>query len=474
MVITGQVPTNVVGTDAFQESDMVGMMYPTTKQAVMIQKTDNLQEKFFNLAHIATAGRPGPVHIDLPKNVQLNSANLKDLDEVEPNREYFKVPHTTQAQYDKAAQLIDQAEKPVAFCGHGVIISQAEKEFERFVEKSNIPFTSTLHGLSALPADHPKSLGMMGMHGTVAANKAISQTDLIIAFGMRFDDRVTAKLSEYAKNAKVIHVEIDPSEIDKNVETSLAINADAKNALEKLNNRVTNKNRKDWFDYLDKQTQRWQDYIEPILKKGTGPNKGLLMKTIVHRMSELTKGKDNVVPDVGLNQMMAARFYNYQRTNSAFFSGGLGTMGCALPTAIGVKLARPDERVWVIAGDGGIQMNLQEFETLIEYDLDIKIMVFNNEVLGMVRQWQSLFFGKRYAQTDLVNPDFVKLAQAYDIPAQKVTEVEDIDDSIKWAIETDGPTLVEYSCDRDELIMPMIPAGATFDEMIETKKDIKS
>ncbi|MBN2101199.1 biosynthetic-type acetolactate synthase large subunit [Candidatus Dojkabacteria bacterium] len=470
-VITGQVPTSVVGTDAFQESDMVGIMYPITKQAVMPYSTDELAEKFFELTQIATQGRPGPVHLDLPKDIQLDTSE-KTTYKPTNKREYYPTEKVSQTTYDNAIALINKAKRPIVFCGHGVILANAGKAFTDFVEKCNIPFSTTLHGISAVPSDHPLNLGMMGMHGTVAANRAITSSDLIISLGMRFDDRVTAKLSEYARNAQTIHVEIDASEIRKIVKTNIPINDDVKTAIKKFLSGAKRLPRKEWFSEIERNKQTWTKFISKQIRKGTGPNGRLLMKTVISRLSEITKGQDNIVADVGQNQMMSARFYNYQRFNTHFSSGGLGTMGFSLPTAIGVKIARPKERVWAICGDGGLQMNIQELGTILEHKLDIDIILLNNGVLGMVRQWQSLFFGKRYAETDLTNPDFMKIAEAYGMPSRRVEKVTEIDSAIRWAMENKGPTLTEFVCDKDELIMPMIPAGATFEEMIETDNDI--
>lgn len=473
MVITGQVPTGVVGTDAFQESDMVGIMYPITKQATMVTSPDHMAQNFHELTEIATQGRPGPVLLDLPKDSQFGTSKNITF-KPKKKREYYPTDPTSSATYQEAIDLINKAKRPVVFCGHGVILADAGAEFKEFVEKGNFPFAFTLHGISTVPSDHPLCLGMMGMHGTVAANRAIVESDLIISFGMRFDDRVTAKLSEYAKDAQIIHIEIDPSEIDKNVRTDIAINGDVKDVLSKFTPKIHKTSRPEWLGEISKNKQKWENFIEPVLDKGTGPNGELLMKTIINRISEITQGQDNIVADVGQNQMMAARFYNFQKFNSHFSSGGLGTMGFSLPTAIGVKIARPKERVWAICGDGGLQMNIQELGTILEYKLDIDIILLNNSVLGMVRQWQSLFFNKRYAGTTITNPDFMKIAEAYGIPSRQVTKVNEIDSAINWAMENKGPTLTEFVCDKDELILPMIPAGATFDEMIETNKDIKS
>ena len=311
---------------------------------------------------------------------------------------------------------------------------------------------------------------MMGMHGTVEANRAVMNADLILSFGMRFDDRVTGKLNEYAANADVIHVEIDPSELDKNVATTVAINADVYRTLHVMlsDPELIHKPRRRWLKEIDDNRKETAG-VEEEIARGVGDGGQLLMKTIVRRLSEITEGRDIIVPDVGQHQMMAARFYNYQTNNSWFASGGAGTMGCSLPMAIGAKLARPDERVWSISGDGGFQMNIQELGTIMEQGTDVKIMILNNGYLGMVRQWQTLFFDGRYAGTPMQSPDFGQIASAYGIPYQKVTELDQVDAAIKAAIEHDGAYLLEFICDPSEVILPMIPAGGGFGDMIVSR-----
>lgn len=368
----------------------------------------------------------------------------------------------------EAAHLINRSERPLIFCGHGVINSCAGKMLQKFAEKVNIPIAFTLHGLSAMPADHPLSLGMMGMHGTVEANRAIMEADLLISFGMRFDDRVTGKLNEYAKDADVIHVEIDPSEIGKNVATTVAVNADVRRTLQVLlgDPMLTYKPRRRWFERITTFRKEVAGELREEIEKGVGDDGMLLMKSIVHQLSLLTEGKDLIVPDVGQHQMMAARFYNFQTENSWFASGGAGTMGASLPMAIGVKLARPHERVWSICGDGGFQMNIQELGTLMEQEVDIKILLFNNGYLGMVRQWQTLFFDGRYAGTPMKSPDFGFIARAYGIGYQKIEKKEDVLPGLKKAMSHEGAILTEFICDPSEVILPMIPSGGGFNDMI--------
>jgi len=472
IAVTGQVATGVIATDAFQESDVVGVMLPISKQTYMPLSADEVEKTVYEAFYVAKTGRGGPIVIDIPKDVQNQRVTEDyrfDAGNFRPTLPgFFYHPTPAREPLQRAIDLINRSERPVLFCGHGVINSNAGKLLREFAEKANIPFAFTLHGLSAIPADHPLSLGMMGMHGTVEANRAIMEADLLIAFGMRFDDRVTGKLNEYACNADVIHVEIDPSEIDKNVATSVAINADVYRTLHVLlgDPMLTYKPRRRWREKIESFRQVMSEDLRREIETGVGDQGKLLMKTIVHRLSELTAGRDIIVSDVGQHQMMAARFYNYQTPNSWFASGGAGTMGCSLPMAIGVKLARPDERVWSISGDGGFQMNIQELGTILEQQIDIKIILLNNGYLGMVRQWQSLFFDGRFAGTPMQSPDFGLVAQAYGIPYRKVEKVEEIAAALQAAIDHPGAMMLEFVCDPTELILPMVPSGGGFGEMI--------
>lgn len=473
--ITGQVATGVIATDAFQESDIVGVMMPISKQTYMPLHPDDVEPTIHEAIYVATTGRGGPVLVDIPVDVQKEPVSKnyafdkKNYRPVLPGNFYNPIPERKAV--EEAMRLINRSERPLVFCGHGVIDSRAGSLLQQFAEKANIPICFTFHGISALPIDHPLSLGMMGMHGTAEANRAIMEADLLIAFGMRFDDRVTAKLEEYAANADVIHVEIDPSEIDKNVKTSVAINADVNKTLQVFldDPMLVFKPRRRWFDMIKDFRKIMKKDLETEIKKGVGDDGKLLMKTIINTLSKETGGKDLIVPDVGQHQMMAAKFYNYQTENSWFGSGGAGTMGASLPMAIGVKLVRPDERVWSISGDGGVQMNIQELGTIMEHEVDIKIIILNNGYLGMVRQWQTLFFDGRYAGTPMKSPDFGCIAQAYDIPYLKVTEKKDISAAIRKAKSHKGPIILEFVCDPSELILPMIPSGGGFGDMITAK-----
>jgi acetolactate synthase-1/2/3 large subunit len=472
IAVTGQVPSGVIATDAFQESDVVGVMMPLVKQVYMPLDVHKIEETVHEAIYLATSGRGGPVVIDIPKDIQIQqTGEAYDFDPAayEPDLPgFFYSPVPEREKIKKAVALINRCEKPIILCGHGVISSNSGGHLRRFAEKENIPIAFTLHGLSALPVDHPLSLGMVGMHGTVEANRALLNADLIISFGMRFDDRVTGNLASFGVNADVIHVEIDPSEIDKNVKTSVAINADTAQALSLLvkDPELISKPRRHWFEQIDSYRTEIADDIRKEIETGIGNEGQLLMKTVTQKLSDITGGKDIIVGDVGQHQMILARFYNFQTTNSWFTSGGAGTMGCSLPMAVGVKLVRPDERVWAVSGDGGFQMNIQELGAVMEHGIDIKILLFNNGYLGMVRQWQTLFYDGRFAGTPLQNPDFGLIAKAYGIHYQKVSKLEDIEEALQMAADHKGACLVEFLCDPSEIVLPMVPAGGGIDDMI--------
>jgi acetolactate synthase-1/2/3 large subunit len=475
LAVTGQVPTGVIATDAFQESDVVGVMMPLTKQTYMPLNVEELEETVHEAMYVALTGRGGPVIIDIPKDVQLqeiDSTYRFDPDTYQPDLPgFFYSPVPDRNQIRKAVGLINRSERPIILCGHGVVTSNAGQNLQRFAEKARIPIAFTLHGISAAPIDHPLSLGMVGMHGTVEANRALLNTDLIISFGMRFDDRVTGKLDDFGVDASVIHVEIDPSEIDKNVKTSVAINADTGEVLNLLarDPEIVSRPRRIWFEQIDTYRSEITEAIQEEIETGVGREGQLLMKSIVTKLSDLTGGKDIIVADVGQHQMILARFYNFQTANSWFTSGGAGTMGCALPMAIGIKLARPDERVWSVSGDGGFQMNIQELGAIMEHGVDVKILLMNNGYLGMVRQWQTLFYDGRYAGTPMKNPDFGAIAGAYRIPYLQVTELDQVADAIKSAAEHEGAFMVEFLCDPSEIILPMVPAGGGIADMIVSR-----
>jgi acetolactate synthase-1/2/3 large subunit len=472
LAITGQVPTGVIATDAFQESDVVGVMMPLTKQTYMPLGIDEIEATIHEAFFVAAAGRGGPVVVDIPKDVQIQEKeSVCDIDPQSCKPEvpgYHNVASVDATQLKKAVGLINRSERPIILCGHGVITSNAGVQLQALAEKARVPVAFTLHGLSAMPVDHPASLGMVGMHGTVAANRALAQADLIIALGMRFDDRVTGNLKTFAVDTRVIHVEIDPSEIDKNVPTTVALNADVAQVLSHLGRdpSLVSRPRTRWFKRIDEFRAETAAALAAEIEKGLGNEGQLLAKTIVSRLSKLTGGKDILVGDVGQHQMMLARFYNFQTFNSWFTSGGAGTMGCSLPMAMGVKLARPGERVWSVSGDGGFQMNIQELGTLMEHDIDIKILLMNNGYLGMVRQWQTLFYDGRYAGTPMKNPDYGAIASAYGIPYLRVAELDQVDEAIQTAAAHKGAFMVEFLCDPSEIVLPMVPAGGGIEDMI--------
>ncbi len=471
-MVTGQVATSVIGTDAFQETDVSGLMYPITKHTLMPLSADELSLSVGQLHHIATTARTGPVCLDIPKNVQTETTTNveipKDLD-LPGYKTEFKI---NKDDIKKAAKLINEAKRPVALVGHGVIMSSSKDEILDFLNKGKIPASTTLHGLSSIPSSHELNLGMMGMHGEIEANRAIEKADLLIALGMRFDDRVTGKLDRYALNSKVIHVEIDPSEIGKNVKADASINGDLKEVLTLLTKEIDKKKEGDRDGYLAEireNKQKSKEFYKHIFEIGVGREEKLLTSRIIHELSDFTKGKDNIISDVGQHQMFTAKFYKFERFNSWFSSGGLGTMGFGLPTAIGVKIARPKEEVWAVVGDGGFQMNIQELGTILQEKLNINILVMNNSYLGMVKQWQNLFFEDNYAETKMINPDFSKIADAYGLAHRKVEKVEDIKSALEWSKKETKPTIVEFITDWTENVYPMIPSGWSFDKMIENE-----
>lgn len=472
VAITGQVATSVIATDAFQESDVVGVMMPLTKQSYMPLSVETVEETIHEALYIARTGRGGPVVVDIPKDIQIKETDEKykfDPKSYEPDLPGFKYsPEPDRNLLKKAVAMINKSERPIILCGHGVISSNSGDKLKSFAEKANIPIAFTLHGISSLPMDHHLSLGMVGMHGSVEANRALLNCDLMISFGMRFDDRVTGNLGKFGINADVIHVEIDPSEINKNVKTSIGIDADANRALSVLvkDPEVISKPRSKWFEQIEDYRSEIAEQTQKEIDKGVGTEGQLLMKAIVSKLSQVTKGKDIIVSDVGQHQMILARFYNFQTMNSWFNSGGAGTMGCALPMSVGVKLARPDETVWTVCGDGGFQMNIQELGAIMEYDIDVKILLFNNGYLGMVRQWQTMFYDGRFAGTPLKNPDFGAIAGAYGIPYMRVNTPDQIEDALEKASSHKGAYLVEFLCDPSEIVLPMVPAGGGIDDMI--------
>ncbi|MDB4583780.1 biosynthetic-type acetolactate synthase large subunit [Draconibacterium sp.] len=461
--ITGQVASPLLGTDAFQESDIVGMSIPVTKWNYQITTPEEIPEAIAQAFYIATTGRPGPVLIDLTKDAQFGELDYK-YEKCKKIRSYVPEKHVDPQQIKAAAKLINEAKKPLVLFGHGIIISRAEEELEAFIEKTGIPSAWTLLGLSALPSEHRLNVGMLGMHGNYGPNLLTNQADLIIAVGMRFDDRVTGKVSEYAKNAKVIHIEIDPAEINKIIKTDVAIIGDAKKALKMLTANVAGNKHEEWLAEFRKCDAI---EMEKVIEKDLHPTKpGLTMGEVIRIASEKTKHEAILVSDVGQHQMVAHRYFKFKNSRSNVTSGGLGTMGFCLPAAMGAQIGAPDRTVVAVIGDGGFQMTIQELGTIAQNKLPVKIIILNNNFLGMVRQWQQMFFDRRYSFTELDNPDFIMIGKGFGIEGHKVSERVNLEDSIQKMIDHDGPYLLEVTIEKEDNVFPMVPTGASVSDVI--------
>ncbi len=469
VVFTGQVPTLLIGNDAFQEADIVGITRSCTKHNYLVKDVKDLARIIKEAFYIASSGRPGPVLVDLPKNVILDSTNFEYPEKVEI-RGYHPTYTGHSFQIKRALDLIYKSKRPVAYVGGGVILSDASKELREFITTLGIPITMTLMGLGAFPIKHPLSLGMLGMHGTFRANMAISESDLVIAIGARFDDRVTGKVDEFAPHAKIIHVDIDPTSISKNIKVDIPIVGDCKQVLKGFLKEI--RAREEETEKVKGRIKPWLEQIEKWKKKHALAYKqedGVIKpQYVVEMIGELTKGEAIIATEVGQNQMWAAQFYEFNEPRTFLTSGGLGTMGYGLPAAIGAQVANPDKIVIDIAGDGSIQMNIQELATAVQYRLPVKIVILNNAYLGMVRQWQELFFDRRYSHTCMENiaPDFVKLAEAYGAAGFRIEKVEEVVPTLKKALSHPGPVMVDVIVEKFEGVYPMVPAGASLKQML--------
>jgi acetolactate synthase-1/2/3 large subunit len=454
--ITGQVPAHLLGTDAFQESDVLGISMPVTKWNFQVTKPEEIPAAIARAFYIAKTGRPGPVLLDITKNAQFGEFDF-EYTPCEKIRSYHPYPPVNQQDIADAAKVINSARKPYILAGHGVLISGAEKEVLELSEKANIPVASTLLGLSSFPPDHPNYVGYLGMHGNYAPNVLTNECDVLIAIGMRFDDRVTGDVNQYAVKAKVIHIEIDPSEIDKIIKSEVGINADARQALNLLTPQIDKADHSDWIEEF--RTLEKLEY-EKVIKPDTYPDTPKIkMGEVVRMISEISNGEAIVVTDVGQHQMVASRYYKFRKPNHIVTSGGLGTMGFALPAAMGAQVGQKEEKVIAVAGDGGFQMTIQELGTIFQYNIPVKIVVLNNDFLGMVRQWQQLFFDKRYSFTEMTNPDFVKIADGYGIAANRVSDRADLQDALQNMYDHDGPYFLEVKVEMEENVFPMVPSG---------------
>ncbi|MDH6535222.1 biosynthetic-type acetolactate synthase large subunit [Parabacteroides sp. 52] len=463
VIITGQVPSSLLGTDAFQEIDVIGITQPITKWAYQVRKPEEIAWAISRAFYIASTGRPGPVVIDLAKDAQVGLVDYI-YEKVDYIRSYQPVPDIDKEQIRIAAELINKAKKPLALIGQGVILSHAEEELKIFLEKADIPAGMTALGLSALPSDYPLNKGMLGMHGNVGPNRKTNECDVLIAIGMRFDDRVTGNLDTYAKQAQIIHFDIDNSEIGKNVKVAVPVWGDAKETLAAVTAYIQPAKHKQWIASFE--TDEQEEYTKVIQKELTPLSGPLKMGEVVRKVSEATQNDAVLVTDVGQNQMMGIRYFKYKRTRSVVTSGGLGTMGFGIPAAIGAQLGAPERTVCLFMGDGGLQMTLQEFGTIMQEKLPIKMIVLNNNFLGMVRQWQELFFKERYSGTILMNPDFGTLAKAYGMGSRTVEKREELGDAIKEMLEYDGTYLLVANVESHGMVYPMIPAGACITHII--------
>ncbi len=463
VVIAGQVSTDVLGTDAFQEIDLVGVTQPITKWSYQIRRAEDIAWAVARAFYIAGSGRPGPVVLDFSKTAQVAQIDFKPA-KIEYERSYIPSPDPIESQINDAVALINSAKKPLVLVGHGVELGNAENELREFIEKADLPAARTLLGLAALPSDHPLNMGMLGMHGNLAPNVKTNECDVLIAVGMRFDDRVTGTLNTYAKQAKIIHLDIDKSEFGKNVKPDITVLGDCRQTLKLITERMAKASHKEWiesFKPLDKE--EYDKVIDRAIHPASGP---LKMGEVVTEVSNQSPADSVLVTDVGLNQMFSARYFKYRVPRSIVTSGGLGTMGFCMPAAIGATFGAPDRTVLAFFGDGGFQMNIQELGTIMENQAPVKMIVMNNTYLGNVRQWQQMMFKSRYSCTHMMNPDYSKIAAAYGIPYRLVTDRKELKDAVADMLKAKGPFLLEAAVMEEENVMPMIKPGNRVDEMI--------
>lgn len=460
VVISGQVASSLLGSDAFQEADVVGITQPISKWSIQVRSADEIANAISKAFYIASSGRKGPVVVDITKDAQFGKVNEYKYEKTRFIRSYQPYPEIRQDEIEAAAAIINSAKKPLALIGQGVILGAAENELLDFLQKTGIPAASTVLGLSAIPSDHPLNVGMLGMHGNVAPNMKTNECDVLIAIGMRFDDRVTGDLNTYAKQAKVIHFDIDAAEIGKNVPVDARVLGDVKKSLPEIIKLVDQKEYKAWRDEFRVHDKREYD---AVIQDEVYPTSGKLkMGEIINKVSEATNHEGIVVTDVGQHQMMATRYFKYRmKSRSMVTSGGLGTMGFGLPAAIGAKYGAPDRPVCLFVGDGGIQMTIQEFGTIMQTGIDVKIIILNNHFLGMVRQWQELFFEERYSETVMHNPDFIMIGEAYGIKSRKITERSELDGAIEEMMNYKGAYILDAHVETKGMVYPMIPSGAS-------------
>ncbi|MGI4727049.1 MAG: biosynthetic-type acetolactate synthase large subunit [Janthinobacterium lividum] len=461
--VTGQVFAHLLGTDAFQETDVINITTPVTKWNYQVTDATEIPEVMAKAFHIARSGRPGPVLVDITKNAQIQKFDFEGYIKCNHVRSYRPKPIVRNEYIEQAAELINQAKKPFVIWGQGVILGKAEKEFQAFIEKTNIPAAWTILGVSAIPTDHELNVGMLGMHGNYGPNVLTNECDVLIAIGMRFDDRVTGRLDKYAKQAKIIHLDIDPAEIDKNVQSTVPVWGDCKETLPLLTNLCAQKKHTEW---LQKFKEYQQKEVEAVIDAELNPTSGeLTMGEVINQLNILTEGEAIVVSDVGQHQMVVCRYAKFNKTRSNVTSGGLGTMGFALPAAIGAKFGAPERTVVSVSGDGGFQMTIQELGTIMQTGIDVKIIILNNRFLGMVRQWQDMFNDKRYSFVDIQSPDFVAVAAAYRIDGKRISERDELQSSLKEMLDHKGSYLLEVMVTKENNVFPMVPQGCSVSEI---------